>query len=252
MDAGVYIVSPETAVASALNGYISDASGIDFAKAQLPDYFLVDDSAILMPDGDPSKPIIKGPNIKAVPVGMPLAPIDAKVMITCGDNITTDHITPGGASVLPFRSNIEKIAANTFAQMDPDFVERCKTHGGGIIVAGDNYGQGSSREHAALAPLYLGIRAVIAKTYARIHRQNLINAGIVPLCFADAADYAAVERLDELEITGIETMTPGSRHTVLNKTRNTEFMVRHDLTAEQIKTLKAGGLLNQIKASQRT
>ncbi|MGI6578960.1 MAG: aconitate hydratase [Saccharofermentanales bacterium] len=247
MSAGVYLVSPETAAISAINGYISEATHLEYKKAALPDSFLIDDSGILQPDCDFEKPLIKGPNIKDVPVGKPLAPIDKKVMIKVGDNITTDHIIPGGSTVLPFRSNVEKISEFTFSQIDPDFALRCVENDGGIIVGGENYGQGSSREHAALAPFYLGIKAVITKSYARIHKQNLINSGIVPLLFVNNPDYDSIDLSDELEIVDIENLAVGEQYTVLNKTKNSQFKVAHDLTAEQIEIIKNGGLLNTIK-----
>lgn len=247
LSADVYLVSPETAAISAINGFISHAMDLDYESATLPDSFLIDDSGILIPDLDLSKPIIKGPNIKDVPVGKPLGPIDKKVMIKVEDNITTDHIIPGGSAVLPFRSNIEKISEFCFSQIDPEFALRCLNHDGGLIVAGENYGQGSSREHAALAPLYLGIRAVIAKSYARIHKQNLINSSIIPLIFVDKEDYDSIELLDELEIKDIKNLAVGKKYTVFNKTKNIAFEVTHDLSEEQVKIIKNGGLLNSIK-----
>ena len=250
MSAGVYLVSPETAAISAINGYISDATDIDYDRVSLPDQYYVDDSGIIEPDMDPEKPIIKGPNIKDVPVGKPLSAIDKKVMIKVEDNITTDHIIPGGSTVLPFRSNIEKISEFTFSQIDPDFALRSIKNDGGIIIAGENYGQGSSREHAALAPLHLGIRAIIAKSYARIHKQNLINSAIIPFTFVDEADYDQIELLDELEILDIENLEVGKTYQVKNKTKDTVFEVKQDLTEEQIQIIKNGGLLNTIRLSQ--
>ena len=250
MSAGVYLVSPETAAISAINGYISDATNVDYDRVSLPDEYYVDDSGIIEPDMDPEKPIIKGPNIKDVPVGKPLSAIDKKVMIKVEDNITTDHIIPGGSTVLPFRSNIEKISEFTFSQIDPDFALRSIKNDGGIIIAGENYGQGSSREHAALAPLHLGIRAIIAKSYARIHKQNLINSAIIPFTFVDEADYDQIELLDELEILDIENLEVGKTYQVKNKTKDTVFEVKQDLTEEQIQIIKNGGLLNTIRLSQ--
>ena len=200
---------------------------------------------------DPEKPIIKGPNIKDVPIGKPLSAIDKKVMIKVEDNITTDHIIPGGSNVLPFRSNIEKISDFTFSQIDPDFSLRCTQNAGGIIIAGENYGQGSSREHAALAPLYLGIRAVIAKSYARIHKQNLINSAIIPLLFINNDAYEKIDLLDELEILDIENLAINQTYKVYNKTKDFTFEVKHDLSEEQIQIIKNGGLLNTIKLSQK-
>ena len=251
MSAGVYLVSPETAALSAIKGYISSPLGLDYERVGLPDHYVVDDSSIILPDCDPNKPIIKGPNIKAVPVGSPLQPIDKQVMIKVEDNITTDHIIPAGSAVLPFRSNIEKISEFTFSQIDPDFYQRCKDHRGGLIVAGENYGQGSSREHAALAPLYLGIKAVIAKSYARIHKQNLINSAIIPLLFVDSQDFDQIDLLDQLEVQDIVELAAGRTFTVLNKTKGTSFQVKNDLTDEQVQIIKNGGLLNTIRLKNK-
>ena len=251
MSAGVYLVSPETAALSAIKGYISSPLGLDYERVGLPDHYVVDDSSIILPNCDPNKPIIKGPNIKAVPVGSPLQPIDKQVMIKVEDNITTDHIIPAGSAVLPFRSNIEKISEFTFSQIDPDFYQRCKDHRGGLIVAGENYGQGSSREHAALAPLYLGIKAVIAKSYARIHKQNLINSAIIPLLFVDSQDFDQIDLLDQLEVQDIVELAAGRTFTVLNKTKGTSFQVKNDLTDEQVQIIKNGGLLNTIRLKNK-
>ena len=177
---------------------------------------------------------------------MPLVDsFEKKVAIKVEDNITTDHIMPAGAKVLPYRSNIEKISEFCFSQIDPDFPARCKEFKGGVIVAGENYGQGSSREHAALAPMYLGIKAVIAKSYARIHRQNLINAGIVPLLFKNAADYDNLKPGDELKFAGLLNMKAGEDMKIV--TENGEFVVKNDLTEKEIGILKNGGLLNTIR-----
>ena len=248
MDARVFLVSPETAAVSALTGYITDATGTPFEKTGLPDSFMIDDSMVILPDLDPEKPIVKGPNIKSVPLGKALSEIKGQVMIKVGDNITTDHIAPAGSRVLPFRSNIEKISEFCFEPLDEHFPARCKEYGGGIIIAGSNYGQGSSREHAALAPLHLGIRAVIAKTYARIHQQNLINAGIIPFVFEDESAYDSIDLLDELEIQDVVNLSPGLSFTVKNLSKGTEFTVSHSLDEDQVATIKAGGLLNKIAA----
>lgn len=246
MDAQVYLVSPETAAVSAINGYISDASGIEYERSVLPEHYIIDDSMILVPDCDKDKPIIKGPNIKVVPTGKPISDIDKKVMIKVGDNITTDHIIPGGGKVLPYRSNIEKISEFTFSQIDEGFYNRCKENNGGIIVAGENYGQGSSREHAALAPLYLNIKAVIAISFARIHEQNLVNSAILPLRFVNPKDYDKLDLLDELEINNLEKLEDNIE--VINKTKGYTFIVTHNLTDEQKELMKYGGLLNMIKS----
>lgn len=250
MDARVYLVSPETAAASALTGYITDATKTPYEKTTLPDFFLLDDSMILAPDMDPDKPIVKGPNIKPVPLASELDEIKKRVMIKVGDNITTDHIAPAGSRVLPYRSNIEKISEFCFEPLDDNFPARCKDHGGGIIIAGSNYGQGSSREHAALAPLHLGIRAVIAKSYARIHQQNLINAGIIPFVFEDETAYDEIDLLDELEIIDVLNLAPERSFVVKNLTKGTVFTVCHTLDEDQVAIIKAGGLLNKIAASE--
>ena len=248
MDAQVYLVSPETAAVSAINGYISDASGIEYERSVLPEHYIIDDSMILVPDCDKDKPIIKGPNIKVVPTGKPISDINKKVMIKVGDNITTDHIIPGGGKVLPYRSNIEKISEFTFSQIDEGFYNRCKENNGGIIVAGENYGQGSSREHAALAPLYLNIKAVIAISFARIHEQNLVNSAILPLRFVNPKDYDKLDLLDELEINNLEKLEDNIE--VINKTKGYTFIVTHNLTDEQKELMKYGGLLNMIKSKR--
>ncbi|MGI6608035.1 MAG: aconitate hydratase [Erysipelotrichaceae bacterium] len=245
MDAEVYLVSPETAAVSAINGYISDASDVKYEKTGLPEKYSIDDSMILLPDCNKNKPVIKGPNIKDVPVGKPLSDISKKVMIKVKDNITTDHISPAGGKVLPYRSNIEKISEFTFSQLDKDFYDRCKKHNGGLIIAGENYGQGSSREVAALAPLYLEIKAVIAKSFARIHEQNLVNNAILPLLFTDKKDYERTDLLDELVISDLIELNDKIK--VFNKTKNIEFIVTHNLSEEQKEIIRQGGLLNSIK-----
>ncbi len=248
MDAEVYLVSPETAAISAINGYISDATDVKYEKAMLPEKYIIDDSMILVPDFDKIKPIIKGPNIKDVPIGKPLSDISKKVMIKVGDNITTDHISPAGGKVLPYRSNIEKISEFSFMTLDKDFYNRCKEHDGGIIVAKENYGQGSSREVAALAPLYLNIKAVIAKSFARIHEQNLVNNAILPLVFINDKDYELIDLLDELVINNITELN--DKIEVFNKTKNITFYVTHNLSEEQKELMREGGLLNSIKNKQ--
>lgn len=243
----VYLVSPETAAASAITGYITDASEVPYEKTKMPDSYLIDDSMIVPPEFDADKPIVKGPNIKSVPVGRELSEMAKRVMIKVGDNITTDHIAPAGSKVLPYRSNIEKISEFCFSNVDEDFYSRCKEFDGGFIIAGTNYGQGSSREHAALAPLHLGIRAVIAQSYARIHHQNLINAGIIPFIFENEESLEQVDLLDDLEIVDVVSLAPGRAHAVHNKTKGLVFSITHDLDAEQVEIIKAGGLLNKIK-----
>ena len=245
MSAGVYLVSPETAAISAVNGYVSSALDVEYVKSAIPEKYVIDDSMLIKSDGV-KRDVYYGPNIKPYPVNVPLVDsFEKKVAIKVEDNITTDHIMPAGAKVLPYRSNIEKISEFCFSQIDPDFPARCKEFKGGVIVAGENYGQGSSREHAALAPMYLGIKAVIAKSYARIHRQNLINAGIVPLLFKNAADYDNLKPGDELKFAGLLNMKAGEDMKIV--TENGEFVVKNDLTEKEIGILKNGGLLNTIR-----
>jgi aconitate hydratase len=185
-----------------------------------------------------------------VPVAQPVPDsLRARVLLKVGDNITTDHIMPAGAQVLPLRSNIPAIAEYVFWRVDGDFVNRCKEWGGGLVVGGVNYGQGSSREHAALAPMYLGLKAVIAKSFARIHHTNLVNGGILPLTFADEAGYDALEQGDEWEIKGIHAaLQSGEPLTVHNLTQGQSFQASYSLTERQVNILLAGGLLNYIKA----
>ena len=245
MSAGVYLVSPETAAISAINGYVSSAVDVDYVKSQIPEKYVIDDSMLIKPDGV-NKDVYYGPNIKPYPVNVPLVDsFKKKVTIKVEDNITTDHIMPAGAKVLPYRSNIEKISKFCFGQIDQDFPTRTKENGGGVIVAGENYGQGSSREHAALAPMYLGIKAVIAKSYARIHRQNLINAGILPILFINAEDYDSIKLLDEIEFDNLLAIEPNKNFNI--KVNGKSIEVRNDLTEKEINTLKNGGLLNTIK-----
>lgn len=245
LSAGVYLVSPETAAISAINGYVSSAVDVDYIKSEIPEKYVIDDSMLIKPDGI-RKDVYYGPNIKPYPVNTPLADsFKKKVTIKVEDNITTDHIMPAGAKVLPYRSNIEKISEFCFGQIDQDFPNRTKENGGGVIIAGENYGQGSSREHAALAPMYLGIKAVIAKSYARIHRQNLINAGILPLLFINYEDYDSIKLLDEIEFNNLLAIEPNK--IIQIKVNDKLIEVKNDLTEKEITTLKNGGLLNTIK-----
>ncbi|MBC7225412.1 MAG: aconitate hydratase, partial [Anaerolineae bacterium] len=208
----------------------------------------------LPPPEDPDAvEILRGPNIQPVPVCEPLPDtLRGRVLLKVGDDITTDHIMPAGAQVLPLRSNIPALAEHVFARVDPEFVARAREWGGGFVVGGANYGQGSSREHAALAPMYLGLRAVLARSFARIHHANLVNVGILPLTFADPADYAEVAQGDELEIANVRTaLQAGQDLTVRNLTRGTAFRVTCQLTERQVRILLAGGLLRYIQAGGR-
>lgn len=250
LSAKVCLVSPETAAASAIAGYIVDPRTIDYELPQDADSFIIDDSMIIKPDKEIAKEteVIRGPNIKPLPVNTPLPDnIQKKVIIKVGDNITTDHIAPAGAKVLPYRSNIEKISTFIFMNVKESFHDDCIKHNGGFIVAGSNYGQGSSREHAALAPMYLGINAVIAKSFARIHRANLINFGIIPLTFQNEADYDMIDEMDELVIENLHQLKEDQAIQVENKTKHISFLVDHHLTQRDIDTILAGGTLNFIR-----
>lgn len=246
MSAGVYLVSPLVAAISAINGFISDPRTIEFDEPELPQMEIID-NPLLIKESNINTQVIYGPNIKPLPENKPLADaIKAKVMIKVGDNITTDHIIPAGAKILPYRSNIEKISEFCFSQIDKQFAARCKENAGGFIVAGENYGQGSSREHAALAPMYLGIKAVIAKSYARIHRQNLINFGIIPCLFINNDDYDSINLLDELVIDDLSDL---NNLKLVDKTNGKQIMLKTDLTNREIELIRAGGLLNSTKSN---
>ena len=253
LSAKVCLVSPETAAASTLYGYIVDPRTVEYELPQEPEVFTIDDSMIIVPDAETAAEteVVRGPNIKPLPINTPLEDrIDKKVMIKVGDNITTDHIAPAGAKVLPYRSNIEKISEFIFMNVKASFHDDCLEHGGGFIIAGANYGQGSSREHAALAPMYLGIKAVIAKSFARIHRANLINFGIIPFTFSNEEDYDTIDELDELTITNLKSLAEHTPVEVMNITKNKSFQVFHSLTQRDIETILAGGTLNLIRRNQ--
>lgn len=251
LSAGVYLVSPETAAASAVAGVFTDPSTVDYSDAIPAEPSYVDDSMICQPSDDPeSVEIIRGPNIKPLPENTPLASsIEKKAVIKLPDNITTDHIAPAGAEVLPYRSNIEKLSTFVFRNNKEGFADVCQANDGGFIVAGENYGQGSSREHAAMAPMYLGIKAVMAKSFARIHKANLINFGIIPLTFGNPADY---DDIDEMDILAIEDTTQAAtgKVSVKNVTKGTEYVMDCDITDDDFVLLQHGGALNFIKNSQ--
>lgn len=256
-DAQVYLVSPEVAAVSAVCGVFTDPRTFGAApQVTLPARFAINDNLVDLPappDEAASVEVLRGPNIRPVPVGAaPPETLKAPLVLKVGDNITTDHIMPAGAKILPYRSNVPKLAEYCFTVCDPTFPERAKRAGEGIIVGGANYGQGSSREHAALVPLYLGIRAVIAKSFARIHRANLVNFGIVPLTFADPGDY---ERLDEGDMLRIPDLrgAVAARDTVtlIDETTGREIPLQLGFTERQREILLAGGLLNETKERNR-
>ena len=250
-DANVYLVSPETAVASALTGFITDPTTLPPIPAvSMPEHFAIDDTGVLQPlppREAKDAPVLCGPNIQPFPKGRPVPDeIGASLVLKVGDNITTDHIMPAGAKVLPYRSNIPKMSEFCFEVCDPGFPARAKAAGSGIILGGSNYGQGSSREHAALVPMYLGIRAVVVKSFARIHVANLINAGILPLTFENEADYDRFAQGDRLTISDIHAGMDSGFVTMKNEAG--EFArLRCALTARQKAILLAGGLLEYTK-----
>ena len=250
----IYIVSPETAAVSAINGYLTDPrkmiNDVDL-DIEMPEKFIIDDSMILPPAPTNAEvEVVRGPNIKPFPIGKPLGEeVDGKVVIKVDDNITTDHIMPSNSKLLPFRSNIPYLSEFCFSTIDADFPKRAKENNGGFIIAGENYGQGSSREHAALAPLYLGIKGVVAKSFARIHKANLINNGIIPMEFKNPADYDKIDLLDELKIDGVQNALAEGKVIVKNITKGLEFEAVADLTEKEIAVIKAGGRLNYVKHS---
>ena len=250
--AGVYLVSPETAAVSAVEGYLTDPErhGTE-PPYDVPERFEIDDGMLIMPPADGRNvDVVRGPNIKPFPRAVPPAEtISGEALIKLGDNITTDHIMPSNAKLLPFRSNVPYLADFCLSPCDTEFAARAKAKNGGFIIGGENYGQGSSREHAALAPLYLGVKAVLAKSFARIHRANLINNGILPLTFADAADYDAVSEGDEIVIADAPAQITAAAEggAVTASIAGREAELRLDITPRQRDILLAGGLLNYTR-----
>lgn len=247
--ASVYLVSPETAAYTALYGKIVDASTLPCYDVDMPERFDVNDNLILDPKDFTDITVERGPNIKPFPLNSALGEkVSGKVLLVAEDNITTDHIMPSNSKLLPYRSNIPYLSNYCMQPVDPEFSQRAKDNGGGFIVAGDNYGQGSSREHAALVPLYLGIKGVIAKSFARIHRDNLINSGILPLTFVSESDYEKLSVYDEITIeNAVEQVNAGEIITLKNLTKGYEFECKLTLTARQKTFILAGGVLNSIK-----
>jgi aconitate hydratase len=254
--AGVYLVSPETAAYSAIKGLLSDPTemgeGIDIA---LPDKFFAEDNYFIYSDkNQPDMKVKMGPNIKPFPLAHKLEETySGKVLLKTGDNITTDDIMPSNAALLPFRSNIPELSKHCFGTKCDDFKDRSDRFGGGLVIGGENYGQGSSREHAALVPLYLKVKVVLVKSFARIHKANLINAGIVPLEFKNPDDYNAIDLYDQLYFGNIaDALRNGREITIENKTKGSTILAKMTGSDRDRETLVAGGTINLMKAKGQT
>ena len=250
LSAQIYLVSPEVAAVSAIEGVLTDPRDykIEFNNLEI-DKFLIDDSMIIKPseESDLVK-VVRGPNIKPFPINTKLEnTMSGKIVLKTEDNITTDHIMPSNSKLLPFRSNIPYLSEFCFNTVDTEFPKRAKENNGGFIIGGENYGQGSSREHAVLAPLYLGIKGVITKSFARIHKANLINSGIIPMTFINEKDYDEVDLLDELELRNLNENLYNGVLEITNITKCNTFKVKIELSRKEIEIIKAGGKLNYIK-----
>ncbi len=251
-DAQVYLLSPETAAVSAIEGVLTSPLGkVDVADIEMPESFHINDNAAFAPaENGEEVEVITGPNIKPFPLSKPMGEnLEGKVLIKVEDNITTDHIMPSHAGLLPYRSNIPYLADYCLTPCDEDFPKRAKENGGGFIVGGSNYGQGSSREHAALAPVYLGIRGVLAKSFARIHQNNLINNGILPMVFVNPEDYDKISQDDDLQITEVKDGINAGEFVVENITTGEEYPVTIDASQRQKEMLLSGGLINKLRKS---
>lgn len=251
VSADVYLLSPETAAISAVNGVLTNPLGkVELPDIEMPKDFLINDNAVVPPAPEGERvEVIKGPNIKPFPLAKPLADtVEGKALIVVEDNITTDHIMPSNAKLLPYRSNIPYLADYCLAPCDPEFPQRAKDNHGGFIIGGQNYGQGSSREHAALAPVYLGIKGVITKSFARIHKNNLINNGILPIVFENEADYNKISLGDDLMIDNAREQVNTGKITLKNKTKNEEYSLLIEVSERQKEMLQAGGLINLMRS----
>lgn len=251
VSADVYLLSPETAAISAVKGVLTNPLGkVELPDIEMPKDFLINDNAVVPPAPEGQEvEVIKGPNIKPFPLAKPLADtVEGKALIVVEDNITTDHIMPSNAKLLPYRSNIPYLADYCLAPCDPEFPQRAKDNHGGFIIGGQNYGQGSSREHAALAPVYLGIKGVITKSFARIHKNNLINNGILPMVFENEADYDKISLGDDLMIDHAREQVNTGRIVLKNKTKNEEYPLLIEVSERQKEMLQAGGLINLMRS----